>query len=72
VTDDPPGAPPEPPGPAPSAAAAPHAGSLCLDCQFHRLVASKTSTFVMCSALPVKYPRQPVRVCPLHRRAAGP
>jgi len=37
--------------------------SLCLRCRHHRAVRTKTSTFVMCTALPVKYPRQPVVVC---------
>jgi len=37
--------------------------SLCHRCQAHRLIQTKTSTFVLCTALPVKYPRQPVVAC---------
>jgi hypothetical protein len=49
----------------------PHTGSLCLRCRHHRPIQTKTSTFVMCTALPVKYPRQPVRECPAFEAAGG-
>jgi hypothetical protein len=47
----------------------PHPGSLCHACAAHRYIHTKSSTFVMCTALPVKYPRQPVSACPAFRPA---
>jgi hypothetical protein len=46
------------------------ADSLCPSCASHRDVETKTSRFLLCTALPVKYPRQPVALCPAYRRAA--
>jgi len=46
----------------------PFADSLCWRCVNHRAVAAARSVFLMCSALPVKYPRQPVAACPAFRR----
>ena len=42
--------------------------SLCHTCASHRYVDTKTSRFVLCAALPVKYPRQPITSCPAYRR----
>jgi hypothetical protein len=44
-----------------------HPDSLCLACAAHRPVHTKNSAFVLCTALPVKYPRQPVSACPAFR-----
>jgi len=41
----------------------PFAQSLCHRCRHLKLVAGKTSTFLMCTALADKYPRQPVVQC---------
>jgi hypothetical protein len=41
----------------------PFADSLCWRCANHRAIRAARSVFVMCSALPVKYPRQPVITC---------
>jgi hypothetical protein len=38
--------------------------SLCHRCAARRLIQGRSSTFIMCTALPEKYPRQPVRFCP--------
>lgn len=38
--------------------------SLCHRCQALRLVEGARSTFLMCSALPTRYPPQPVVRCP--------
>jgi hypothetical protein len=43
--------------------ARPFGDSLCWRCANHREVKAARSTFVMCTALPVKYPRQPVLAC---------
>jgi hypothetical protein len=40
------------------------AAGLCWRCAHHRAIKTARSTFVMCQALPVKYPRQPVWICP--------
>jgi hypothetical protein len=37
--------------------------SLCHACAGCRTVEGRASTFVMCTTLEVKYPRQPVRAC---------
>jgi len=37
--------------------------SLCHRCEAHRYVKGRATTFVMCTALPVKYPPQPVTKC---------
>lgn len=37
--------------------------SLCPRCAAHRSVETRTSRFLLCTALPVKYPRQPVSAC---------
>jgi hypothetical protein len=42
----------------------PFADSLCWRCTNHRPIRAARSTFVMCAALAVKYPRQPVLTCP--------
>jgi len=42
----------------------PFAGSLCWRCANHREIRAARSSFVMCSLLPVKYPRQPMVTCP--------
>ncbi len=47
----------------------PFPDSLCHRCEAHRQVRTKTSLFVMCTALPVKYPRQPVLHCAAFRPA---
>ena len=44
--------------------------SLCHRCAAHRSVETRTSRFVLCTALPVKYPRQPVGACPAYRSIA--
>ena len=38
--------------------------SLCGRCKACRTVTTKTSEFLMCTALPTKYPQQPVSNCP--------
>jgi DNA-nicking Smr family endonuclease len=43
--------------------APPFPDSLCHGCTARRYVTTRTSTFVQCTALPVKYPRQPVVSC---------
>jgi len=45
------------------AAPLPFPTSLCHRCTALRLVTGKNSTFLQCSALPQKYPPQPVRSC---------
>ncbi len=47
--------------------------SLCHRCDAPpRYVETKTSVFILCPRLPVKYPRQPVLVCSAFRpRVAG-
>ncbi len=42
----------------------PYPESLCWRCAHHRVVNGARSVFVMCSALAVRYPRQPVAACP--------
>jgi hypothetical protein len=42
----------------------PYPESLCHRCRHHRVVVGRASVFIRCLALPVKYPSQPVRVCP--------
>jgi hypothetical protein len=42
----------------------PFAQSLCHRCRHLRIVRGKNSAFLMCEALPQKYPPQPVRTCP--------
>lgn len=44
----------------------PFPDSLCHTCVAHRYVPTRTSTFIQCTALPVKYPRQPVEACPAY------
>jgi len=56
----------EPPEPPPSDLPFPE--SLCHSCAAPpRYVRSARSTFILCPLLPDKYPRQPVRACPLYR-----
>ena len=50
-----------PPGPP-----LPYPESLCHRCAHRRYVQGRASTFVMCTALPEKYPRQPVIQCPAY------
>ena len=47
------------------------ADSLCWRCVNHRAVRGARSIFLMCEALPVKYPRQPVVTCPAFRPSGG-
>lgn len=49
----------------------PYPQSLCWRCVHHRAVEAARSSFVMCNALPVKYPRQPVSGCPAFSRASA-
>jgi hypothetical protein len=44
--------------------AVPFPHSLCHRCAALKLVKGAHSTFLMCTALPNKYPRQPVSSCP--------
>ncbi len=41
----------------------PFASSVCHGCRFMREVRTARSVFLMCTALPQKYPPQPVRSC---------
>ena len=41
--------------------------SLCHRCAEHRYVRTQTSVFILCEALPQKYPRQPVLQCGLFK-----
>jgi hypothetical protein len=52
----------------PERAVLPFPESLCHQCSNSRVVPTKTSTFVMCSALAAKYPRQPIVTCPAFTR----
>jgi hypothetical protein len=46
--------------------------SLCHRCAAPpRYVRTATSMFILCPLLPEKYPRQPVRSCPLFRPRSG-
>jgi hypothetical protein len=60
---------PDPPGTSdPPAAELPFPESLCHQCAAPpRYVRSARSVFIMCPVLPNKYPRQPVRECPMFR-----
>jgi hypothetical protein len=60
--------------PDPAAADLPFPDSLCHQCAAPpRYVRSARSVFIMCPVLPNKYPRQPVRECPMFRpRDSGP
>jgi hypothetical protein len=49
-----------------------HLGSLCERCDLCRRVHGPRSTFFMCTALPERYPRQPVLVCDSFRVAPEP
>jgi hypothetical protein len=42
----------------------PFAESICWHCANHRVIRAARSAFVMCTTLPVKYPRQPLSSCP--------
>ena len=46
--------------------------SLCHRCTHVKPVKTKTSVFLMCTALPEKYPRQPVVQCTAHRPVPKP
>ena len=46
--------------------------SLCHRCEARRYVQGRATTFVMCTALPDKYPRQPVLACPAFRQRERP
>jgi hypothetical protein len=48
-----------------------HPESLCQACAARRAVRTKSALFVLCTALPVKYPRQPVATCPQFRPRTG-
>jgi hypothetical protein len=50
----------------------PFANSLCHMCASHRSIRGRNTAFIMCTALPEKYPRQPVLACPAFRRGADP
>jgi hypothetical protein len=45
----------------------PYPESLCHRCAGRRYVPARASTFVMCTVLDLKYPRQPVLACPAFR-----
>jgi hypothetical protein len=47
-------------------------GSLCDRCDSCRRVSGRHSTFLMCTALPEKYPRQPVLDCVAFRAPTDP
>ena len=51
----------DPPAPPPPL---PFADSLCHRCRAHRYVPGRATLFILCTALPDKYPRQPVLACP--------
>jgi hypothetical protein len=57
--------------PPPEKADRPFADSLCWRCLNHREIKAARSTFVMCSALLVKYPRQPVSACSAFREGTS-
>jgi len=57
------------PAPRPGAPARPFAESLCWRCVNHRALQGARSVFLMCQALPLRYPRQPVAACPAFRPA---
>ncbi len=44
--------------------ALPFPDSICHRCANNRTVATKTSKFLLCTALTTKYPRQPILKCP--------
>jgi hypothetical protein len=46
-------------------------GSLCSRCGACRRIDGRQSTFLMCTALPQKYPRQPVLFCGSFREVAA-
>ncbi len=46
----------------------PYPQSLCHRCEALRLIKGARSTFLMCSALPQKYPPQPVVACGAFRK----
>ena len=48
----------------PKGDAVPFPESLCHRCANRRTVETKTSKFLLCTALATKYPRQPVLACP--------
>jgi len=53
------------PGEAPTKVdALPFPDSICHRCANSRTVATKTSKFLLCTALTTKYPRQPILKCP--------
>jgi hypothetical protein len=43
--------------------------SICHRCAALKLIPAARSVFLMCTALPEKYPRQPVARCPAFRPA---
>jgi hypothetical protein len=51
-------------GPGTKIAAVPFPQSICHRCTALRTIATKASDFLMCTALPTKYPSQPVLTCP--------
>ena len=51
------------------AVADPFSGSLCWRCAHHLRISGARSDFLMCTALPIKYPRQPVDACPAFQPA---
>jgi hypothetical protein len=46
-----------------AADARPYGDSICWRCVHHCAIDGARSVFVMCTALPVRYPRQPVVTC---------
>jgi hypothetical protein len=54
-----------------SPAPPPFPASLCHGCAARRYVRTRSSTFVLCTALPEKYPRQPVLRCAAFTAAPG-
>ena len=51
------------PGPPDATATLPFPESLCHGCAAHRTVPTQRSLFILCTALPIKYPRQPIKRC---------
>jgi len=48
--------------------AVPFPDSVCHRCANSRVIATKTSKFLLCTVLAVKYPRQPVSECAEFKR----
>ena len=55
-------------GDSPKVPGAPHPASLCHRCEARRYVRGRATLFVLCTALPEKYPPQPVLQCKAFRK----